>query len=166
MINSKTEGKLSFRSNLISIFTKTQGEGENSSNGSGNPYLQKCFTHLWWKTALASCRAASGELNVAVRSHRCLSSQPCYITATYAWTTFLAQISHMERSDFAEQKLPEWPYAKEDSLCLALLSSHGSIKELNISHFNFLPTQFLWLIEWCSFLSFFFLLAAVFSADI
>lgn len=66
-------------------------------------------------------------------------------------TLVLHSSRHAGRSYSGRQKLLELlgtaAGAKEDPLLLTLLSTHRSIKELNSSHLNFLPTSLFWLIR-------------------
>lgn len=99
--------------------------------------------------ARLSQNAASEELIVAVASQ-----VPDLLALPHHHAMCLALVLpsslHEGRSYSVRQKLLELPgaaaCAKEDPLLLTLLSTHRSIKELNSSHLNFLPTSLFWLI--------------------
>jgi hypothetical protein len=96
--------------------------------------------------AWLSQKAASEDCNVAAASqvpapsallhHRsmCLA-----LVLPFSWPWGKIIFSEAETSRTAA-------CAKEDPLLLTLLSTHRSIKELNSSHLNFLPTSLSWLI--------------------
>lgn len=99
--------------------------------------------------AQLSKKAASEELIVAVASQ-----VPDLLALLHHYTMCLALVLHSSRHEgrsySVRQKLLELlgtsACAKEDSLLLTLLSTHRSIKDLNSSHLNFLPTSLFWLV--------------------
>lgn len=98
--------------------------------------------------ARLSQNAASEELIVAAASQ-----VPDLLALLHPDAMCLALVLHSSRHEgrsySVRQKLLELlgaaACAKEDPLLLTLLSTHRSIKELNSSHLNFLPTSLFWL---------------------
>lgn len=124
-----------------------------STNGPRNPILQKKMFYTSVMEKLVSHKAVSGELNVACgvagAGALCLvislphMLRPFPLRKFAIWRDQILYGRNIQNAGTFEQ-----PCAREDSPCLALLSSHGSIKELNISHSHFLPAQCLWLMEY------------------
>lgn len=98
--------------------------------------------------AWLSQKAASEECIVAVASQVPDPLAPRHHCAM-CLALVLHSSRHAGRSYSVRQKLLELlgtaGCAKEDPLLLTLLSTHRSIKELNSSHLNFLPTSAFWL---------------------
>lgn len=98
--------------------------------------------------ARLSQKAASDECLVAAASQVPDPLAPLHHCAM-CLALVLHSSRHAGRSYSVRQKLLELlgttDCAKEDPLLLTLLSTHRSIKELNSSHLNFLPTSAFWL---------------------
>lgn len=96
--------------------------------------------------ARLSQKAAPEERNVAAAS-QVPDPPPRDGAALCVWPCSSTPAGKGGRTDSVRQKLLEplgiTACAKEDLLLLTLLSTHRSIKELNSSHLNFLPTSLL-----------------------
>lgn len=101
------------------------------------------YTCVMENCTLLSQKTASEPLNVATKSQ--VPDPLTHVTSSHMPEPFFTiYIWHMRRSYSIKTEISRAALrlnAKEDSLLFTLLSPHRSIKELNISYFNFLPTS-------------------------